>query len=74
MMSLSVSGDGPWVAWWKSSDGNQIRRHYTPTREDAEVQAKKWQMNLRAGEQVGVTVIGESELWQSARQLDRLPN
>jgi len=68
MMSLSVTGDGPWVAWWKSSNGSKLRRHYTATKEEAEVRAKKWQMNLQPGEQVGITMIGETELWQSTRQ------
>jgi hypothetical protein len=68
MMSLSVSGDGPWVAWWKSSNGNKLRRHYTATKEEAETQAQKWQMSLRPGEQVGITIIGEPALWQPARQ------
>jgi len=61
MMSLSVSGDGPWVAWWKSANGTKFRRFYAQTKEEAEVQLKKWQTTLEPGEQAGIAVIGQSE-------------
>jgi len=67
MMSLSVSGDGPWVAWWKSSTGSKLRRHYAPTKEEAEIQVKKWQLNLEPGEQIGITVVGQTELGEVVR-------
>jgi hypothetical protein len=67
MMSLSVSGDGPWVAWWKSSNGNKLRRHYATTKEEAEIQVKKWRVSLEPGEQTGVSVIGQTELDRLSR-------
>jgi hypothetical protein len=67
MMSLSVSGDGPWVAWWKSANGTKHKRFYAQTRDEAELQVKRWERTLEPGEQIGIAVMGQTEVGQVCR-------
>jgi hypothetical protein len=55
MYSSTISGIGPWFAWWQSADGHHRKCHYFPTREEAQKVGAEWQRTLNPGEEAGVS-------------------